>query len=137
MSIRTRNKPNAEFSFASIADIVFLLLIYFMLTSSFVQQSALKIELPTSNSEKPGKGGNYVSVTNDGQYAWNNKVLDDREELWDLIGESLEASLQDEDPSNDVITLRVDKRAEFDGAAFVMAIVAENQGKIVILTEKN
>ena len=46
MDIRGRMKPNVEFSTAPIADIVFLLLIYFILTSSFVVTSSLEVDLP-------------------------------------------------------------------------------------------
>ncbi len=132
MSIRSRNKPSSEFSSASIADIVFLLLIYFMLTSAFVEQVGIKVELPTSSSDKPTEGKNFVTVTEDGAFAWNQEKIAQREELIPLI----EAVLQDDNPDNDVITLRVDKQSVFEDAAFVMALVAENEGKIVILTRK-
>ena len=133
MSIRSRNKVSAEFSSASISDIVFLLLIYFMLTSAFVEQVGIKVDLPTSSSDKPTEGKGIVTVTDDGIFAWNQQKLEDKEELIPFI----EEVLQDDRTDNDVITLRVDKQALFEEAAFVMAIVAENDGKIVILTEKD
>lgn len=133
MSIRSRNRVSAEFSSASISDIVFLLLIYFMLTSAFVEQVGLKVDLPTSSSDKPTEGKNFVTVTDDGVFAWNQQKIQDKEELIPLI----EAVLKDSNKDNDVITLRVDKKALFEEAAFVMAVVAENDGKIVILTEKD
>ena len=133
MSIRSRNKPSAEFSSASIADIVFLLLIYFMLTSAFVEQVGIKVELPTSSSDKPTEGKNFVTVTDEGAFAWNQEKLENKEELIPLI----EEVMQDDNPDNDVITLRVDKQSIFEDAAFVMAVVAENEGKIVILTRKD
>ncbi|GAB4420330.1 MAG: biopolymer transporter ExbD [Bacteroidia bacterium] len=132
MAIQSRNKPSAEFSFASISDIVFLLLIYFLLTSTFVTQSSIKVELPTSSSDRPSPGSNYVTVAQGGVYAWNDKKLDDRDALRPFI----EEVLTDDDTENDVITLRIDKQVTFDEAAYVMAIVAELEGKIVILTEK-
>ncbi|MDX2246848.1 MAG: biopolymer transporter ExbD [Bacteroidia bacterium] len=133
MSIRSRNKISAEFSAASISDIVFLLLIYFMLTSAFVEQVGLKVDLPTSSADKPTEGKNFVSVTDDGIFAWNQDKVEKKEDLIPLI----EEVLQDANKDNDVITLRVDKKALFEEAAFIMAIVAENDGKIVILTEKD
>lgn len=133
MAIRRRHKVSTEFSFASISDIVFLLLIYFMLTSSFVTQSSLDVQLPTSSSDKPSPGANYVTVAEGDIYAWNETKVDDREELRPFIQELL----TDDNPDNNTITLRIDKRVEFDAAAFVMAMVAEYQGQIVILTEKN
>lgn len=138
MAIKKRSKPSLEFSFASAADIVFLLLIYFLLTSTFVTQSSLDIELPTSASDKPSPDVNFVSVKADGTFSWKSgssgeQVLNDREELRPLV----RTVLEDDNKDNDVITLRVDKRAVFDDPAFVIALVAEFQGKIVIMTEKN
>lgn len=58
MGIKTRNKRKTDFSMASMSDIVFLLLIFFMLTSTLVAPNALKLLLPSSNSrtiEQPPK----------------------------------------------------------------------------------
>ena len=50
MAIQTRNKRKADFSMASMSDLVFLLLIFFMLTSTLVAPNAIKLLLPQSNS---------------------------------------------------------------------------------------
>lgn len=50
MAIRSRNKINAQFSTASMSDLVFLLLIFFMLTSTLISPNAVKLLLPSSNS---------------------------------------------------------------------------------------
>jgi biopolymer transport protein ExbD len=50
MAIQTRNKRRTEFSMASMSDLVFLLLIFFMLTSTLVAPNAIKLLLPSSNS---------------------------------------------------------------------------------------
>ncbi|MEZ5083567.1 MAG: biopolymer transporter ExbD [Bacteroidales bacterium] len=58
MAIQTRNKRKADFNMASMSDLVFLLLIFFMLTSTLVAPNAIKLLLPQSNSraiEKPPK----------------------------------------------------------------------------------
>lgn len=58
MAIQTRNKRKADFSMASMSDLVFLLLIFFMLTSTLVAPNAIKLLLPQSNSrsiEQPPK----------------------------------------------------------------------------------
>lgn len=132
MAIRSRNKISADFSSASISDIVFLLLIYFMLTASFVKQSSLKVELPQGSSIKASEGKNYVTITAEKTYAWNNQLLDSRDDLVPFI----EEVLQDDDLENDVISLRLDRNAIVEDAVFVMDIVAKNDGKIFILTKK-
>jgi len=50
MAIQTRNKRKTDFSMASMSDLVFLLLIFFMLTSTLVAPNAIKLLLPSSNS---------------------------------------------------------------------------------------
>jgi len=58
MAIQTRNKRNPNFNMASMSDLVFLLLIFFMLTSTLVAPNAIKLLLPQSNSrtiEQPPK----------------------------------------------------------------------------------
>jgi len=55
MAIETRNKINTSFSMASMSDLVFLLLIFFMLTSTLVAPNAIKLLLPNSNSKTMAK----------------------------------------------------------------------------------
>ncbi len=55
MAIQTRNKRNVTFSMASMSDLVFLLLIFFMLTSTLVAPNAIKLLLPSSNSKTMAK----------------------------------------------------------------------------------
>lgn len=55
MAIQSRNKRKAEFSMASMSDLVFLLLIFFMLTSTLVAPNAVKLLLPSSDSKTMAK----------------------------------------------------------------------------------
>jgi len=69
MAIQTRNKRKTDFSMASMSDIVFLLLIFFMLTSTLVAPNAIKLLLPQSNSrtiEQPPKI--IISINQDLDY---------------------------------------------------------------------
>lgn len=64
MAIKLRNKRSTDFSTASMSDLVFLLLIFFMLTSTLVSPSAVKLLLPQSNARtidnKPKKVTIYI-----------------------------------------------------------------------------
>ena len=131
MAIGTRNKISAEFSSATISDIVFLLLIYFMLTASFVTQSSIEVDLPTSTSQSPSRSSNNITIAPGGVYAWNNQTMEAKEDLAPLV----EAALTDDNEENDAIALRVDKGVTFEEASYVMSLVAEFGGKIFILTE--
>ncbi len=70
MSVRKRNKVSAEFSMSSLTDIIFLLLIFFMLTSSMIQ---INIELPESSSKTIAPTDYSVMMTKDGMIKFNGK----------------------------------------------------------------
>ncbi len=63
MAIKRRNKVSAEFNMSSLTDIIFLLLIFFMLTSRMVQ---ISIKLPESNSTTVAPSNLPVMMTVDG-----------------------------------------------------------------------
>ena len=70
--MKRRNKVSAEFSMSSLTDIIFLLLIFFMLTSSMVQ---INIELPESDSKTVAPSDITVMITNDGKVSLNGKTI--------------------------------------------------------------
>ncbi len=63
MAIKSRNKVDPQFSMSSMTDIVFLLLIFFMITSTMIHPNALKLLLPTSNNQVSAKPITTVSIT--------------------------------------------------------------------------
>lgn len=68
--MKKRNAVSAEFSMSSLTDIIFLLLIFFMLTSSMVQ---INIDLPESDSKTVAPSDIIVMLTNDGKLTLNGK----------------------------------------------------------------
>lgn len=68
MAIQTRNKRSAEFNTASMSDLVFLLLIFFMLTSTLVAPNAIKLLLPNSNSKTMAKQTVTIYINDSRQY---------------------------------------------------------------------
>ena len=73
MSLKSQNKINPNFSMSSMTDIVFLLLIFFMLTSTLVTTNALDIVLPTSSAQPLKKQTLSFSITEDLRYFINNE----------------------------------------------------------------
>lgn len=75
MGLKKRSKVSAEFSMSSLTDIIFLLLIFFMLTSSLVAPNSLNLKLPgkgnppTSSKEKIDD----VSIDKKGRFYFNGK----------------------------------------------------------------
>lgn len=68
MAIRTRNKRKIDFNSSSMSDLVFLLLIFFMLTSTLVAPNAIKLLLPSSKSKTMSKQTVTVYVDERNQY---------------------------------------------------------------------
>ena len=73
MILKSHNKINPNFSMSSMTDIVFLLLIFFMLTSTLVTTNALEIILPSSSAQPLKKQSVSVSITEDLRYFVNNE----------------------------------------------------------------
>ena len=72
MALKRRNKVNAAFSMSSMTDIVFLLLIFFMVTSTLIAPNALKLLLPQSNNQTSAKPITTISIKKDLTYYIND-----------------------------------------------------------------
>lgn len=68
MAIKTRNKIGVSFNSSSMSDLVFLLLIFFMLTSTLVAPNAIKLLLPSSSSKTMAKQTVTVYINDLFQY---------------------------------------------------------------------
>lgn len=75
MGLKKKTKVSAEFSMSSMTDIIFLLLIFFMLTSTLVAPNALNLKLPGTSSSKPTSTSNLdeVTISRSGDYYLNGK----------------------------------------------------------------
>ncbi len=75
MGITKRNKVSAQFSMSSLTDIIFLLLIFFMLTSSLVAPNALNLKLPSSSSQRVVSTDRLdrISISASGEYFLNGR----------------------------------------------------------------
>ena len=75
MDLKSKHKVNASFSMSSMTDIIFLLLIFFMLTASFITPSGLPVNLPTSKSSEIVMQKVSVTITENLSYFVNNKKV--------------------------------------------------------------
>ena len=127
MSLRSRNKVSANFSMSSMTDIVFLLLIFFMLTSTLVSPNALKLLLPNSKARTLEKQTLSVSITPEIDYYIGDKQV----EIENLEQElKLELTGQEEP----AIILHADKTVDIEYAVKVMDIAYRNKYKVVLAT---
>lgn len=88
MALQSKHKVEAAFSMSSMTDIIFLLLIFFMLTSSFITPSGLPVNLPSSETSDIVMQEVTVTVTKDLKYSVNDKIVERegiKEELTALL----------------------------------------------------
>ena len=130
MFLNSQNKINPNFSMSSMTDIVFLLLIFFMITSTLVTTNALKINLPNSQSESIKKQIISISITEDLRYFINDSPVE-KSFLESRIREAL--SVDDEQ----TLVLRASKTIPLEYAVEVMDLAYRNNYKIVLATQPN
>jgi len=130
MSLKSQNKINPNFSMSSMTDIVFLLLIFFMLTSTLVTTNALKISLPSSSAEPIKKQTVSISITEDLRYFINNDPVE---------SSFLESSIREEFNAidNPILVLRAAKTIPLEYAVEVIDLAYRNNYKIVLATQPN
>ncbi len=74
MAIKRSSKLNPNFNMSSMTDIVFLLLIFFLVTSTLVNPNALKLLLPKSTNQLTNRKSVTVSIDRNRVYYFNAKV---------------------------------------------------------------
>ncbi|HIK62770.1 MAG TPA: biopolymer transporter ExbD [Flavobacteriales bacterium] len=127
MGLRSRNKVSANFNMSSMTDIVFLLLIFFMLTSTLVSPNALKLLLPSSKAKTLEKQTISISITKDIAFYINeNKVSEN------TIEQELKLLLNTE--QEPAIILHADKTVAIEHVVKIMDIAYRNKYKIVLAT---
>jgi biopolymer transport protein ExbD len=89
MALQSKNKVDSSFSMSSMTDIIFLLLIFFMLTSSFITPSGLPVNLPSSETTDIIMQEVTVTITKDLKFSVNDRVVS-REQIKGELGPLLE-----------------------------------------------
>ncbi len=125
MNLRGRNKISPEFSMSSMTDVVFLLLIFFMLTSPVITPEALDLILPKAKGKTTNKQTLSVSITKDLQTYINSERISNS-----ALESTLKTRLTGEE--NPTIILRVEEGVPIEKAVNVMDIANRNSYKIVL-----
>ena len=116
MAIKLRNPRKAEFNMASMSDLVFLLLIFFMLTSTLVAPNAIKLLLPTSESRTMARQTVTVYINAD-----NNFFLEETPVDLDALQNGLIVALGDQDQGS--VVLRSDQSVPVQYIVSVIDVV--------------
>ncbi len=125
MDIRGRNKINPNFNMSSMTDIVFLLLIFFMITSTLVTTSALDILLPKASGKTENRKSVSVSITKNLNFYIDNKKVRESKLEQDLL--TLLAKKE-----NPTIVLRAEEGVPIEKAVKVMDIANRNRYKVIL-----
>lgn len=131
MALKQRNKVNVGFSMASMTDIVFLLLLFFMITSTMVAPNALKLLLPESNNQTVAKAITTISITSDLKY-----YINENGDLKRVAFSEIEPFVQRSKKANEetYISLHTDKTVPIEYIVQVMNIAMRNQVKMILAT---
>lgn len=130
MNIKGRNKVSAEFNMSSMTDIVFLLLIFFMIASTLVTTSAIDIILPKASGKTENKKSIAVSIKKDLTYYIDESRVGESV----LENELISALSNQESPT---IVLRAEKSVPVENVVKVMDIANRNKFKVILAVRPN
>lgn len=125
MNLRGRNKVSAEFNMSSMTDIVFLLLIFFMLTSTMVTTNALDLVLPKAKGKTDSNKNIAINI---------NKELEffiDKDPVQEAELESKLLAMIANDKTKAII-IRAEEGVPIEKAVYVLDIANRNQIKVVL-----
>ena len=128
MGLQTKHKIEPMFSMSSMTDIVFLLLIFFMLTSSFITPSGLPVNLPTSKTSTVEMQKVSVTITEALDYYVNDKKVSRamlEGELRSKLGEA-----------EGVVSLHIDKAIPSEHLVYVAGIATALEAKVSVAVKQ-
>ncbi|TAJ15541.1 biopolymer transporter ExbD [Marinilabiliaceae bacterium JC017] len=128
MALKRQSKVESGFSMSSMTDIVFLLLIFFMITSTLVTPAAVKnLTLPKGDHQVSAKPNTTISVTSDLKYYVEGEEI----AFWRM--EKRLKSILDNSPET-YIALHVDEAVPFSVVGKIRDIAIRNKYKLILAT---
>lgn len=138
VKFKSRNKVKPEFNMASMTDLIFLLLIFFMLTSNLVTPTALPVNLPSTKKEQTVIELQKVNitVTKEKKYYINDNEIKE-EELESVLTRELKGEGYEKgDEQVPVAILYIDKEVPVEYLVKVAGIVNSLGAKISLATKQ-
>ncbi len=127
MNLQSKHKVNAGFSMSSMTDVVFLLLIFFMLTASFITPSGLPVSLPKSKNSSIAMQKVSVSITKNLEYYVDDKKVS-KGRLEGVLRRSFEGK-------EGVVVLHCDKSVPVENLVEIASIATGLEAKVTIATK--
>lgn len=127
MALKSRNRIEVSYSVAGMTDIIFLLLLFFMLTSTMVAPNAIKLLLPQSNSQTPARPITTVSISKDITFYIERTPVDFSQ---------VESVLRQKIGSNPdpVVAIHADRSVPIEYIVDVMNIAKRNNYRVILAT---
>ena len=125
MGLSSKHKAEPMFSMSSMTDIVFLLLIFFMLTSNFITPTGLKVNLPASESTVVEMQKVSVTITEDLSFYVNNKEVS-RTSLRTELRSALKAG-------KGIVAIHIDKTVPTEHLVYVAGIANAMEASVSVV----
>ena len=135
MALKQKHTIESGFSMASMTDVIFLLLIFFMITSTIVVPSAIKVLLPKAQQQVQAKPLTRVTIDADMRYYVASGGDMEREVPFEAITPFLQASYS-EDP-NIFVALYADENVAYKEIVRILDIANQHKFKMVLMTRPN
>ena len=134
MALKRNTKVDAQFSVSSMTDIVFLLLIFFLVTSTLINPNALKLLLPKSTGQVNAKATVSVSIKDWGDQTYTYHINGDQEPtpFQDVEDELIGLLSAEEDPTFSIYS---DQTVPVGEVVQVMNIAKRNHYKVILATQ--
>jgi biopolymer transport protein ExbD len=132
MKLRRQRKDLSEFTLSAMTDIIFLLLVFFMLTSTLVMPNALNLKLPSSNSKTTAPNALIISIDKTGQFYINDNKPTTPEDIEQLVQARI---AKETDPKNVTITILADKSSPIEYVVNIMNIAYRTGVNAILSTE--
>ena len=129
MNLKGRNKITPEFNMSSMTDIVFLLLIFFMIASTLTKQlDTIEVKLPQAKGKTENRSAITVAINKSKRF-YIDDILVSKSSLQTQLLSILSKS------DSRVIVLRAEKNVPIEEVVYVMGIANQNSIKIVLAVD--
>ena len=128
MKLKKRNKASAVFNMASLTDIIFLLLIFFVINSEM--PNALKLILPNASGKTPASKSITVALSNDLIYMVNSQVVE-----YEAVKMTLEGALSKSNSDEPTVVLKIDKDVSLEKAVELLDIGNQLKVPMILATK--
>jgi biopolymer transport protein ExbD len=114
-----REEEEAAIDMTPMLDIVFIMLIFFIVTTSFVKEAGIEVNKPKASNQQSQKNANiFIAITDTGEIHLDKRIVD-----IELVGSTIEKLLAEQ--PTDVIIIQADKKAAHGDVVEVMDAIKE------------